>query len=168
MKSKWLFALFLLSLAGLAHAEGGCPSGMIPYRGMDLSSCGPVPEGYYGNNSNNSPQSVTPPARWADRWGAIAFSDINNSVGVSVDMESERAAKKAAIADCISVGGEKCSTQNSYHNQCGVIAWGDRYGNTARARTVEEASDIAMKTCDKNTENCKIVYSNCTRARRIQ
>lgn len=168
MKQILLLSLMLFGVNVEAYAEGGCPSGMIPYRGTDLSSCGPVPEGYYDNNSNDSPQSVMPPVRWADRWGAIAFSDVNNSVGVSADMESERAAKKAAIADCISVGGEKCSTQISYHNQCGVIAWGDRYGNTARARTIEEASDMAMKTCDRNTTNCKIVYSNCTRATRVQ
>lgn len=168
MKFRLLLVVGLLSLSGSALAEGGCPSGMIPYSGTDINSCGPIPPGYYNDSNDASQRPLDQPIRWADRWGAIAFSDINNSVGVSADMASEGAAKKAAIAECISAGGEKCSTEITYYNQCGVIAWGDRYGNAAGARTIEEASDIAMKTCDRNTENCKIVYSNCTRAKRIQ
>lgn len=168
MKVKWLLSLCLLSVAGSAYAEGGCPSGMIPHRGTDISSCGPIPPGYYNNSNDASQRPLDQPIRWADRWGAIAFSDINNSVGVSSDMASEGAAKKAAIAECISAGGEKCSTEITYHNQCGVIAWGDQYGNAAGARTVEEASAMAMRTCGRNTKNCKVVYSNCTSARRIQ
>lgn len=168
MKSRWLLAFGLLTEAGLAYAEGGCPSGMISYSGTDINSCGPIPPGYYSDSNDASQRSLDQPVRWADRWGAIAFSDINNSVGVSADMASEGAAKKVAIAKCISAGGEKCSTEITYHNQCGVIAWGDRYGNAAGARTVEEASDMALKTCSKNTENCKIVYSNCTSPRRVK
>lgn len=168
MKAKWLFALCLSIVPRLVYAEGGCPSGMIPYSGTDISSCGPIPPGYYGGDNSSSNPAAQPPVRWADRWGAIAFSDVNNSVGMSADMTSKRAAKEAAIAECLSAGGEECSTQITYHNQCGVIAWGERSANTAAARTIEEASDMAMNTCDRKTENCRIVYSNCTLAQRIQ
>lgn len=168
MKSKRLFALSLLSVAGLANAEGGRPSGMIPYSGTDLSSCGPVPAGYYNNSSGDIPQSIAPPTRWADKWGAIALSGTNDSVGVSTDMTSEEAARTAALEDCQAAGGGRCLVQLAYYNQCGVLAWSERFANSATAGTIEEASDIAINTCSKNTSNCKIVYSNCTRARRIQ
>lgn len=168
MKMSWLFALCIFGVAGSAYAEGGCPAGMIPHRGTDITSCGPIPPGYYGSSGDVNAPPPSKPIVWADRWGAIAFSDINNSVGVSTDMASENAAQQAAIAECISAGGERCSTEMTYHNQCGVIAWGDRYANAAGAPTLEEASDMAMKTCGRKTENCKVVYSNCTSAQRIQ
>ena len=40
-----MLAISLLSVRGLAGAEGGSPSGMIPYGGTGLSSCGFVPAG---------------------------------------------------------------------------------------------------------------------------
>lgn len=168
MKAKWLLVLYLLTVSGLLRAEGGCPSGMIPYRGTDLSSCGPVPAGYYDNNSNDTAQSVAPPVRWADRWGAIAFSKSENFVGVAADMTSERAAKRAAIADCLAAGGQKCEVGLSYYNQCGVVAWGERHVTTARAATINQASERALKTCSEKSEGCKIVYSNCSLAQRVQ
>jgi len=128
-----LLVLYPMLVADLAKAEGGCPAGMVPYRGADLSSCGPIPAGYSDNADVQKHSSDGPPVYWEDRWGSIAFSDVNNSVGVSADQQSKRAATKAAVAECLSAGGKKCSTEISYHNQCGVIAWGDRYGNAAAA-----------------------------------
>lgn len=71
MKAKWLFALCLFIVSGLACAEGGCPSGMIPYSGTDISSCGPIPPDYYGGDNSSPSPAAQPPVRWADRWGAI-------------------------------------------------------------------------------------------------
>ena len=168
MKAKCLVASLLFSISEAVLAEGGCPSGLIPYRGTDLSSCGPVPAGYYGDNGNNTSEPVAPPARWADRWGAIAFSETNNSVGVAADMGGERAAQQAAIADCHAAGGEGCKVALSYYNQCGVVAWGEKHVTTARAETINQASERAIQTCSAKSEGCKIVYSNCSLAQRIQ
>jgi Domain of unknown function (DUF4189) len=53
-------------------------------------------------------------------------------------MKNQRAAEKAALKQCKSRGGGKsCRIQISYADQCAVIAWGDRFYNTARAETVE-------------------------------
>ena len=124
MKSKWLFALFLLILAGLAHAEGGCPSGMIPYRGTDISSCGPIPNNYYENNANDDDsEPVGPHAIWKKTWGAIAFSKTNNAVGVASGLKSKKAAQEAALADCRTAGGGPlCEIGVAYHNQCAAVA----------------------------------------------
>lgn len=169
MKARTLMlAMSFLGVSGPAHAEGGCPSGMIPYSGTDLGSCGPIPAGYYGNSSNDIPRSIDPPVRWADRWGAIAFSETNNSVGVAADMRGERAAQQAAIADCHAAGGEGCKVALSYYNQCGVVAWGEKHVTTARAETINQASERAIQTCSAKSEGCKIVYSNCSLAQRIQ
>lgn len=169
MKAKWLLAFWLLSAVGVVHAEGGCPSGMIPYSGTDLSTCGPVPAGYYGNSSDSAPELDAPPVRWADRWGAVAFSDINNAVGVASNMTSEQAARQAAIADCRVAGGQEgCEVGLSYYNQCGVVAWGEKYVTTARAETISQASERAIGTCSKKSAGCKIVYSDCSLPQRIQ
>lgn len=102
MKSKWLLMLGLLNICGLAHAEGGCPSGMIPYSGTDLSSCGPVPAGYYGSSNDNASQPRKPPVRWATTWGAIALDNKLGKVGAVTGQPSEQA---AARADCHKRGG---------------------------------------------------------------
>lgn len=166
---KWFLTFVLFSACGFAHAEGGCPAGMIPYSGADLSSCGPFPAGYYGDSRNDDSQTFVPAARWENRWGAVAMSDVNSAVGVSSDMLDEQAARQAALADCRTAGGQAgCEVRMSYHNQCIVIAWGEKSVNTSRAETIDQASRSAMQGCSGKSEGCRIVYSKCSLPQRIQ
>ena len=120
---KSILTLMLLGLLGLtrvAHAEGGCPPGMIPYSGTDISSCGPIPPGYYQNNQ--SPQAT--PIRWESRWGAIATDSKTGSTGVSTGLNSKQAAEQAAIADCESEKNATCQIEIAYDNECAaMVAW---------------------------------------------
>ena len=113
----------MLSVAGLAHAEGGCPSGMIPYSGTDLSSCGPVPAGYYGNNDDNAPQSYKLPVRWTTTWGAIAFDYSLGKVGAVTGQPSEQAAEAAAISECRKRGGGEIANIFQLHTTTSALPW---------------------------------------------
>lgn len=171
MCARILLMLLLLVESSVVLAEGGCPAGMIPYSGTDISSCGPVPAGYYGEN-NADPSNVMPydpvPA-WKTTWGAIAFSKRNNAVGVASGMASKKTAQEAALADCQTAGGGAlCEIGIAYYNQCAAVAWGDSFSNSAGAESAKIASDIALKRCNENSHGCKIVYSNCTEPVRIQ
>lgn len=167
MKARYLLFLVPLCVANLAFAEGGCPSGMIPYSGADIATCGPVPAGYY-ENENSSRQTVRAPERWEDRWGAIAFSKGDSAVGVAAEMTSETRANEAAINDCVGAGGKACWIALTYYNQCGVVAWGKGLSTTARALTVSKASAIAMEECNEEAADCKIVYSDCSLPKRVR
>ena len=167
MKVKWLFAPSLLGLAGLAYAEGGCPSGMIPHRGTDITSCGPIPPGYYSNDNSVIPRAIEPPVRWTDTWGAITVDNALSKVAVVTDQPSKRAAEEAAAADCRAQGGANCVVKLAYYNQCAVIVWGDQGYNIAAAATVDEATGIGMKTCDKADANCQVFYAGCSFAKRL-
>ncbi len=167
MKQILLLSLMLLGVNGGAHAEGGCPSGMIPYSGTDISSCGPIPSGYYGKD-DSSLEPDQPLVSWADKWGAIALSKTNNSVGVATGTPSKQVAQSSAVKDCVEAGGQDCEVVLSYNNQCAAIAWGDTRVGTARAATINIASQEAMQTCNAKSDNCKIVYSNCSLAERTQ
>ena len=167
MKSRWLLIVGLLSLSGSALAEGGCPSGMIPYSGTDISSCGPIPVGYY-SDSNGISKSVEPPASWMTTWGAIAADAASASLGTVVGMSSEQEARRAALAQCRAKGGEKCEVDLAYHNQCAVMILGNKTYNTASAQTIERATLLGMKTCNVDDTNCRVYYSDCSLARRTQ
>ncbi|KAF1707043.1 DUF4189 domain-containing protein [Pseudoxanthomonas sacheonensis] len=167
MKQILLMSLILLGVNGGVHAEGGCPSGMIPYRGTDISSCGPIPSGYYGRDDSSTEPSQSP-VIWADKWGAIALSKTNNSVGVATGTPSKQAAQNSAVKDCVEAGGQNCEVVLSYNNQCAAMAWGDTRVGTARAGTIEIASQQAMQSCIAKSNECRIVYSNCSFAERTQ
>ena len=167
MKSRWLLVVGLLSLSGSALAEGGCPSGMIPYSGTDISSCGPIPAGYY-SDSNNIPKSAESPAHWIATWGAIAADAASASLGTVVGMSSEQEAQRAALAQCRAKGGEKCEVDLTYYNQCAVMVLGDKTYATASAQTIERATQLGMKTCSAENAKCRVYYSDCSLARRTQ
>jgi hypothetical protein len=166
MRAGVLFALCLFCVAGFARAENGCPSGMIPYSGTDISSCGPIPAGYY-NNDAAAPQSV-PPVRWADTWGAIATDGIKGSLGTAVRMPSKEEAKRTALSQCRANGGVNCEVDLEYYNQCAVMVVGDKGYNTARAATIEKATQLGQKTCSSADTNCRVYYADCSLAKRIQ
>lgn len=169
MPSRKEFAVKIIALGLLAflasselRAEGGCPSGMIPHTGSSTNSCGPIPPGYYGD------QEDRPRARWAKRWGAIAADPAAPSLGFSTGHGSKRSAEKAALSDCRAKGGTQCLVDLSYYNQCAALVVGDKRFNAAHAATVEAAIDLGTRTCEEASAGCRVFYTNCSYAERVQ
>lgn len=109
--------------------------------------------------------------QWTSRWGAVATgaSSAGTVMGVASDVRSQRAAEKAALQRCRAQGGGKsCVFDMAYRDQCAVMVWGDSDGHSARAETVNRASEIALATCGRKTTNCKVYYSNCSYPVRVR
>lgn len=65
-------------------------------------------------------------------------------------------------------GSPNCKLELSYHNQCVAIAWGSTNHVVAGAPYVDMAKTNAMRLCDQRSQQCKIVYSECSYAVRVQ
>ena len=152
---RWLLAFSLLLIGGFAHAEGGCPPGMIPEGGQGVSSCRPIP-GY-----------SQPQGHWVSQWGAIA-TDVSYA-GASYNQLSEEDARQAAIASCVSNGGSHCKVEITYRNQCVAMVEGNTGHNEASADTIDHALQITMKTCaDAGDTNCHRYYTSCSLPKIVQ
>lgn len=160
----FLSLLTLLFVSADLRAENGCPSGMIPYSGTDLSSCGPIPPGYYQNGE----RSTAPPMRWVSTWGSIATDAEAGSVGTITGARSKEDAEDLAITDCRSKGGSQCKIQVAYDNECAAMVVGNKVFNVATDPSLNEAVRIATNTCQKDDTNCHIYYSACSPPQRVQ
>lgn len=162
MKMQMLvLSVALLGVHRQAAAEGGCPAGMIPYAGTSTASCGPIPSGPGGYGG--------PTAKWKDRWGAVAGDDARAVVGAVTDLPSKRAAKKAAIENCLSRGGVDCTLTVAYVNQCVVIVASDTRYVTINAANAELAAEVGMEDCEKKKDgDCRIYYAGCSRPVRVR
>lgn len=159
MKLTFVAMLTLNAVALTANAQTACPQGVTP----GSSQCLPT-----GSGATQAPSP--PPPRWKTTWGAFA-SDAEVAVtGTSSDQPSRRAAGKAAMAKCQSMGGQDCKITLVYENQCAVIAepvanLGSFRPMHSRGPTVDVASSIALRECASTNQGhaCKVIYSNCTR-----
>lgn len=157
---------FLLLITGATHAEGGCPTGMIPASGTNINSCIPIPPGYYNNQQQAHPQP--PPPRWLSQWGAIATDGPGGSFGAAVDMPNQSSAENAALIECQSKKGSICKVELWYTNQCAAMVVGDAGHNSKAGTTVNAAIRTAMKICTTEDHNCFVYYSGCSLPIRIQ
>ncbi len=164
-----LFAGSLLLPMASARAENGCPAGYWPWKipPENINDCMAIPD--YGA----PPEDPLPSEPvWESRWGAIAVGDTSggNGFGVSSNMKNRRSAEKAAVKECVdSGGGDQCKAEPfAYHDQCAVIAWGDRGYVIRSAETVDRAGEVAMRQCSERTSNCGIFYSACSLPVRVQ
>lgn len=117
------------------------------------------------------PGNVAPPTiqpKWADSWGAIAIDPTTGSAGTVVDRASKSEANRAAMQDCGSEGSASCRIMESYYNRCAAVAWGYAGFGTAHNPTEDGAKDGAMESCNETKNQCAVVYSACSVARRIQ
>jgi hypothetical protein len=165
--------LFLLTIlmgfgfTAVLHAEGGCPAGMIPYSGTDISSCGPMPPGYYQQLPSQAPTAS--PLRWESRWGAIATDGTKGILGAATDAADKLSAEKKAMADCLAKGGLACKIQVSYANGCAAMIVGNRGFSTANGSTEDEAIRKSTKICSADGDTgCRIYYIACSHPQRIQ
>ena len=145
-----------------AHAEGRCPDGYFPIGGGGAGWEGCAPMG--GDDGGDSGAGYQP--RWETRWGAVAVT--NGAYGYSVAYADEKQAIDEALAQCSkNAGGATCSLEQSFHDQCIALAWGRKGSNTVSAPNVSQAETLALANCSKRTEDCKIYYSDCSYAERV-
>lgn len=160
MKYLNLIFVVLLAMSGDVFAEGGCPDGTYPANPPATNVCYPFPD----SENNTQPQ-----ARWATRWGAIAFDGSKGILGAATGAKSKKHANKAAVAQCrANGGGENCKKSPFiYNNQCAAVAWGDATYRGGGRPTLEEAKKDALQSCSNATTSCKIVYAACSLAERV-
>lgn len=165
MMTRVLVLTGLLCLNFVAHAENGCPPGMIPYTGMNVSSCGPIPPGYYKNNQSTP---ATPKIRWASEWGAIATDEPDGILGSSSSMSSQADAEAAALADCKAKGGINCKLETWFRNGCAALVVGNDIYNVTTGTTLDEAKSKGLEISSAASPNCQVYYSTCSLPERIQ
>lgn len=159
----------LLSFSCVAYAEHGCQEGFVPVnqgngQGQTCVADYNLP---YWNNRDSGESTASGP-QWETRWGAIAIDFREGKIGTASTMSSKRGAEKDALSDCRSNGGTACKLALSYHNQCGVMAWGESYATTESAETLEQASARAIRSCSAKSSDCQIYYSDCSLAERVR
>lgn len=167
---KKILILFLLSFMDIAIAEEGCPAGQIPAQaGGGPTSCGPIPQGYYKNNS-----TPRPTGKWIKTWGAVAVGvlDAAPRYGVPVGLASEAEAKREAMARCNRSGAQGCRIGTTFRNQCMAIGEPQIDGLPkpdgiilfSRQPTEGEASAEALRSCmEKNPgAQCKVIHTACS------
>ncbi|PZQ28043.1 DUF4189 domain-containing protein [Pseudoxanthomonas japonensis] len=159
-RSVYITLFFLLGIfsVGGASAQTACPQGVTP----GSSQCLPT-----GTGATSAPPP--PRARWIKTWGAMAEDSLSSKVGTSTGEFSRRAAQRAAVRKCESMGGEGCKAVFSYENTCAVIAepvelQGKMVGFYQDAPTIEEASRLVLPLCRNGNggRECRVIYSNCT------
>lgn len=166
---KLIAAIFLLTVAQAAFAEGACPPGSYPIGGQGVQGCAPIPG---GGGSGSSDRRMVADGEWQTRWGAVSEDTESMSTGASVSMKSKRLAVAAADAECKRLGGKKCELRLAYFNQCIAIAdpdasqlaSGGGKSMVVSAETVEKAKETALSKCEgtESGQTCEIVYSACS------
>lgn len=171
MKScRWFLLGFLLLVSNAIQAEDGCPAGLIPASGANINSCVPIPPGYYGNQQQAQPQTLTPLPRWVSQWGAIATDKVNGILGAATGLSTKTEAQQAAMVDCRAKGGAPCKLEITYDNECATLAVGSKGYSINTGSTADAANQLAIKTCsaDGDDPDCHVYYSACSLPQRIQ
>lgn len=156
--SLFLCGTLMLFSIRAQDGVGGCPSGQIPYSGSDVTSCGPIPNGY--DQQTTLPQRSHP--QWTSSWGAIATDASKGILSGVTDRLSREDAQKMAFDDCKIKGGTQCKLQVVYDNQCAVMILGDKVFNVANAVTLDKATKLGMQKCNAESTNCHVYYSACS------
>jgi len=161
-KTIWFsFTALLLLITARSRAEGGCPQGMLPAAGPNnISSCAPIPPGYYQQRQAGRRQS---PILWEHRWGAIATDFSQVTAGASVDQPNEERAAESALENCKENGGKICKVELTYHDQCAALVVGRTGHNSGSASTIDLAEQQGIDVCNASGDtNCRAYYTACS------
>ncbi|MFC3715219.1 DUF4189 domain-containing protein [Luteimonas soli] len=152
--------LFLAT--GFASAQTACPQGVA----AGSAQCGP--SSLVNPGSAADYVQPVPKIKWESSWGAIA-SDNKGIFGILTDLPSRRSAKKAAVEECRRRGGDGCSVNLVFKNQCAAVGASDENAFASGAPTIEEATARAMQRCrTANGEGeCRVFYAGCSMAKRV-
>ena len=124
------------------------------------------PQSPYYNGPRQEPQRQQPPqptGYWEKTWGAISTDGTKGSLGTALGAASKEDAQRLAKADCQAKGGNNCTLQLAYHNQCSALIVGQKGLAVSSAASVEEAKSIGLGECSKSEgKGCRVYYSACT------
>lgn len=158
-------AFFLFAAAAIPNVSTAQCGGINVGGGNCVPPTAPgMPQG-----PSDTPNGGSRPAaaRWADRWGAFVMDKTTGDAGGVIDQLSRKAAIAAATHDCEITGATHCELIVAYYNQCAAIAITDNEMGSGRAPTEDQAKELALHYCGSSTQRCKIEYSACARAQRI-
>ena len=155
-------AVLLIGLFGPghpAHAEDGCPDGMMPYQEQFTdpangtlqlrTSC--MPGSRYPQPDYQEPApDDAPPSPPPDQYGAYATDPEYRQLFWSTFYESHEAAEAGAIEACGKATGKNCQSLGWFGNQCGAIAVTQNGQTTAGYDTSwRGAARQALEACEK-------------------
>lgn len=127
---------------------------------------------------------VPPPQEERGIWAAIAYSETDEKHGFFWGADKRQEAMDIALKHCERDGGSTCVVVSVFrnhrhwddddgtgfpYNHCGALAVGE--GTTAggvgswgaeNAQTRKEAEDLALQTCERTGQECKIREWVCT------
>ena len=167
MLKQWLLGSALFFISTYASAQCG---GMVNVNGVCIppdQASSPLHGQYtYGQPGQTSPVTPSPivmQQKWADRWGTIAYDELNPIIGTATGMKNRRIAEKTALSQCRSKGGKKCKVATAYYNQCAVLFAIRGGGLTwATGKDVKSAQSYGMEGCRKDNSQCEAIYENCS------
>jgi hypothetical protein len=155
----WALCVAALLICGDVFAEVNCPPGYYQTGATDFVGCAPLP-GAAGAAATH------PGLSWSSRWGAIATA--SGAFGTANNVSSARKAEKMAMKQCRANGGKNCRVNLSFSNQCVALAWGNTFNSAKYATDIAQAETMAMNSCSRDTQNCKVFYSACSYSERIR
>ncbi|RQS22278.1 DUF4189 domain-containing protein [Burkholderia sp. Bp8992] len=167
MKSKLALAFMVTAFSFCTHAyaEGGCPPGTVPQGGQGTTSCRPIPG--YGQPGNQAIPGAPLNVTYIERWGAVALdAQETHNIGASHDKASRSEAEQIAMKNCLDLGSRKCELVSAYSNRCVAVAKADTHYSVATSLTRPEAEKSVIGLCED--ASCKVVFSSCSLAKRIQ
>ena len=127
-----------------------------------------------GCSGNNRPIGQTNRVvKIPNRWGVIYYNPANDAVGYAENnTEGYRSANKEALAKCIKAGGGQnplhrdgkgCRMMTEVRNACSAIAVGSKSYSAKSDDYLEKAEQKAFDGCSQYSNDCKILYSGCSR-----
>ena len=127
-----------------------------------------------GCSGNNRPIGQTNRVfKIPNRWGVIYYNPANDAVGYAENnTEGYRSANKEALANCIKAGGGQnplhrdgkgCRMLTEARNACSAIAVGSKSYSAKSDDYLEKAERKALDGCSQYSNDCKILYSGCSR-----
>jgi hypothetical protein len=162
MKLKLILAIMMASLFS-SMAQAQCASGASAG-----STCVPPPDQSYSPLNPSNQVRQQPRAVWADRWGAIAYDSVTGDAGTIEGQQSKSMARQIAMSYCEKTGAQHCKILYTFSNACAAAAvGGGRIGFAGSPTNKEQAEQQAIAQCGRS-DTCKIVYSACSPAQRIQ
>ena len=127
-----------------------------------------------GCSGNNRPIGQTNRVvKIPNRWGVSYYNPANDAVGYAENnTEGYRSANKEALANCIKAGGGQnplhrdgkgCRKMTEVRNACSAIAVGSKSASAKSDDYLEKAEQKAFDGCSQYSNDCKILYSGCSR-----
>lgn len=151
----------LICFSSGASAQG-CGNG-VPSAGNPMC----IPPDAVGSPYGSGEGGGGSGAAWRSYWGALARDEKDSVIGVAEYSASRRRATKLALSDCKSKGGTGCVILVTYKNQCATVVMGSRSYYVNAGAAVSDAAEDGLRNCAASDQGCRVAYSNCNLAERV-